>query len=368
MHAAPLVQAVDLATRVSNQTSLTPLYRSIELSPDKVRACSEHGNLIVHLPQGIEGITAPILIDAVQLSAVVKSLGDKDEIVFKIEDTSLFWKSGASKGRFQSVQQTLPIPPIELSHKRSWVPPVEFSQAISLAESAALASAVSVGLYGVELSVREEELHMLSSNTIALAHTLVSGVGLPEGFKMTLRPPIPSLLGRYAALPGSNVIFGDSGVNVIAKNPLEAAKNDPWVEAWCPSGTALDPRIIDVVLSRMETKQVGEINASNIKKFLARARVLSDKRAAIKVGLKVVEGQLALEQRGLSSQSEETFITGNVLGVDASVNYESISLPLDMLLLPLEHVDVAVFDYLKENILILQGMDCNFTFMLSGGK
>jgi hypothetical protein len=358
MKAKAVADAVSLAAKVSNPQSLTPLYRSIELGPDSIRACSEFGNIEIFQPIG--GLAQPVLLDAATLDAVVSSVGD--DIQFSREETKVMWKAGAARGHFMSVQQEHVIPDLgesptaNLQRELFNVPP-EFADALDIASSACLPSGASVGLFGEELSVRDGKLCFIASNSIALSYAEIPAPpALDPKVKIVLRPPVPNLIGSVLAAAGEPRMEITKGrVFIVGQNLV----------AEFPGAAPLEHDLYKVINKFEAFQQIAAVSPAAVKKFLARARILSDKRASVKIGLRVEAGKLALEQKGLTSSSEEYFLAE---GLDESLIYSSVALPLDMMLLPLANVDGLILDYLPQKTLIFCGEKCNFLYILAGAS
>jgi hypothetical protein len=126
-----------------------------------------------------------------------------------------------------------------------------------------------------------------------------------------------------------------------------------------------------------EAKHVSKIDSNAVKRFISRARILSDKHTSFTIGVRINEGKLILTHSGISSASEEYFVAE---GLDPAITFSSsqeveageaaqgIALPAELLLMALGFVEEAVFDYLDRNTLILKGHDPEFTYVVGGGE
>lgn len=352
MKAKVIADAIALAAKVSNPQSLTPLYRSVELGPDRVRACSEYGNL--ELLQGVEGLARPVLLDAGSLNAVTSSLDGKEEVTFDSADNKVTWKSGSARGHFMQVQQEHQIP--ELTGEAMFDAPPEFADALQIAASACLPGGASVGLFGEQISVRDGKLCFIASNSIALSYAEIEAPeGLSSKTKIVLRPPVPQLIGTVLAAAESPGLGISDSVFIGGKNLI----------ASFPGAAPLEHDLYKVLDKMSKMEQIAAVSPVAVKKFLSRARVLSDKRASVKVGLRVEAGKLILEQRGMTSSSEEHFLAE---GIDDKINYASVSLSLDMMMLPLAYTDGVILDYLPQKNLIFCGEKCSFLYIIAGAS
>ena len=317
-----------------------------------MRCCSEWGNLEIKTDP--LGITGSCLLDTQAVVAAASTLPAESEIVFSESGNRLNWKCGEANGHWNRVQSDHSIPTINHT-SFPWTPPATLASALRLAASACQAQAVSVGLYGIVLEPVGEALYLLSSNSIALAAVSIEKGTFPGG-KITLRPPTPDVI---ATLIGAcpNCVLDITNEGVFIKGA--------WLAAHLPLGIALQHDLKEVADQYPTATHTTKIDNAAVQKFIARARMLSDRHAAFTIGLRIEAGKLALTHAGISSSTEEFFMAE---GLDPSISFESKPYPADMLLVALPHVETAVFDYLSANTLILKGSDPSFLYVVGGGE
>lgn len=355
-----LKEALKLAELVANPHSLTPLYRTIELSAGKVRASSEFGSIEVDTTD--QQLRESTLVEASALCAVVLSLDDEDALHLEVRDGALHWRAGSARGHLNlaNCEHTMPQDVVPAQSIFGWVPPAGFEEAIQLAASACTSAAVAMGLYGVELlpDLVHQQVVLRSSNGIALAVATVKGGdwnGAPDR-NYVLRPPVHSILAQLAAADEKAIlIFDEKSVSVVAES----------FQACLPCAQPLEHDLGKIMAKYGSAEQVATIDRKGIKNFLVRARALTDRKQSVMVSLRVVEGSLILEHHGISSSAEEYFLAE---GLDKDSTFDTITLPLDMLLAPLEHTDYVIFDYQKDKTLLLAGDAFDFLYILGGSK
>jgi hypothetical protein len=353
MRVKTLHMVAKIANKISNPSSLTPLYRSVEVGPEGMRCCSEFGNIDIGLDP--TGLLKPILVDAVALAAVTSSLPEEGDIELVEKDNHITWKCGQAKGHLNTVQSDYQIP--VLDHQQyPWAPDPNFGEALRLASCSCQAAAVSVGLYGITIEPNGDKLNMYSSNSVSLAATSIPKGSYPGG-KVTLRPPTPAVTAALVEACGDkcSMDINESGIYILGD----------WLIAHLPLGIPLEHDLATLAATFSASTQIAKIDTSAVKKFITRARALADRHASFTIGLKVEAGKLALEHQGIASSTEEFFLAD---GLDQSISYKSVALPADMLLLPLEHVQFVVLDYLAKQQLVLKGADPEFMFAVSGGE
>lgn len=350
MQVKTLQQVSKIIAKISNPSSLTPLYKSLEVGPDSIRCCSEFGNFEIWLDP--TGLTQPQLLNVNALIAVASSLPETGEIKFAEKDNKVNWSCGSAKGHWNLVQTDHQIPTLEHTNF-PWEPPKYFPEALLLASSACQAAAVSVGLYGILLDQIDGRLRLFSSNSIALASAAVDANGYTGG-KVTLRPPVPAIMAAIIqACPGCKMDITQDGIYMLGD----------WMAAHLPLGAELEHDLAGYASAYQSSKHAANIDSPSIKKFITRARALADKHSSFNIKLQVANGRLSLEHSGLASSTEEVFLAD---GLPTDVNYSSVALPADMLLLPLESVTSVVLDYLPDQRLVLKGTNPEFLYVVGG--
>lgn len=350
MKAGILSSLTKLATKISNPSSLTSLYRSIEIDVARVRCCSEFGN--IELTTDPTGLTKAFLLDTSSVLTQVINLPPDADVTLTEEENKIVWKCGNAKGHWNVVHTDYPIQ--ELTHEGyPWLPPKNLPEALLLASSACQAAAVSYGLYGIVMEPDGDKLDFFSSNSIALAATKIDLNGYAGG-KATFRPPVPGII---AALIRTcpNVMMDVTVDGIFLKGD--------WLKAHLPLGTNLKHDLKATYLKYDKADHTASINNVAVKKFITRARGLLDKNSSFTVKLIVEEGKLSLSHSGIASSTEEFFMAE---GLPADIVYQGVDLPADMLLMPLEFVSTIVFDYMDQKQLVLKGIDPEFTYILGG--
>ena len=353
MQAKVLHALTKLAAKISNPSSLTSLYRSIELGPEAIRSCSEFGNIELAVDNSL-GLTEPVLLDFNSVDSQAKNLPGTAEITLTKDENKIRWVAGAATGFWSAVASDHKIPHID--HKDyPWTPSENLGTALQLAGSACQAAAVSLGLYGITIEPKDDKLHLMSCNTLALAASTLELGTYPFG-KITVRPPVPGIIAALlSACPNCALDVTKDGIYM----------QGDWLKALLPLGHNLDRDLKEVADKFTEAKIVAKIDNNAVKKFIKRAQGLSETNTAFTVKLRVQDGKLALEHAGINSATEEVFLCE---GLDLNLNLAPISLPADMLMQPLQFVQWAVFDYLGNSNLVLKGENPLFTYVLSGGE
>lgn len=352
MKTSDLAGVCRIVSRISNPGSLTSLYRAVELGPDNFRACSEFGN--ISIATDATGLDKPVLLDCSSVMSVALSLPQNSEITLTQKDSKVSWKCESAKGHWNTVQSDHSIP--EINHQKfPWIPTPGLGDALNLASCACQAAAVSLGLYGIVGVVDGDKLRFMSTNTTSLAEAVVDKGTFP-GTKITLRPPVPSII---AALIGA---CPDSKLDVTEK---EIFIEGSWLRALLPLSTNITIDLKSMADKFKSATQTAKVNSGAVKRFITRARSLSDRHTSFTVSLSVKEGKMSLSHSGIASSAEEFFVAE---GLDPKIGYDSVALPADLMLIALSFVDTIIFDYLPDQRIVLRGDNPSFTYIVAGGN
>jgi len=348
MRVGLLACAVKIASKVVNPSSFSPIHRCIELGPNCVRACSEYGT--IQIPVETE-LSEPALLDCVAVGAVIRSLGQYEEVYLHSEGNRVYWSNDNAHGHWDVVKEDNQIPAI--SHSSfPWKPPDSFADALLLASSAVDAASVSIGIYGLVIERRGKLLRLVSSNSISLALAVVPGEGYPTRDRITIRPPIPSILASLLRLyPDLMLDVTRDGIFV----------EDDQVCCQLPLSPPLDHDLF-AVADRFSTKKItAEIDPAAVKRFLLRAKALTNRHMSSVVELRIEAGNLILLHKAFTSRTEEYLLAD---GIDPSASLAPLLLPIELMTVPLEHVDTVVLDHLPQGVLVLQREHPTFEYVL----
>lgn len=350
MQTQVLAQTAKICSRISNQSSIQPLYRSIEIGVESIRCCSEFGNIQIDIDK--TGLNEACLLDTIAVLSVASSLPQDGDIELTKTDSRVNWKCGEARGHLNIVASDHAIP--KLNHQDyPWTPDKQLADALRLSSCACQAAAVSVGLYGITLLIEGDKLHLLSSNSISLASVKIDKGGFPVN-EVTVRPPVPAIIAALIqSCPNCVLDITDMGIFVMGD----------WLAAHLPISVKLEHDLTVIANQYTGTKHTAKINNQAVKKFITRARALTDRNASFLVELGVETGKLVLKHSGMASATEEYFLAE---GIDPALQYNSVKLPADMVLLPLENIEFAVFDYLNSKRLVLRGTNPEFVYVVDG--
>lgn len=353
MQVQALQKALNVVLNIPSATSFSEVFRGLELSNKCIRAVSEYGNIEYWID--IPEITSPVRINAGAFDSVIRSLPGSSDVALKINPTQLDWSCASARGHWSYLSADAPIPNIDPGNVPfDWQPGPEFAEAMEVASSASQVMTVSVGLFGVVTELLGDKLRISASNTVALSTSTVDAVKYAGLQTFTLRPPTTTTLIKFLRQePTAKVVVTDVGIFVLTDNFV----------CHLPLSPPLERSLADVINAHSAATQTLKINTDAIKQFLVRARGLLEKNSSGDVSLKVTGGKIILEHVGLASRAEEYFLAE---GGDPTKEFDSVLLPIKVMITALSHVDTVVLDYLGQNRIILRGSKPDNTQIIGG--
>jgi hypothetical protein len=340
--------AMKLASKVSNPTSLTPLYRCVELGPDTLRACSEFG--IIEIVIGETRFDKPVLIECEVFNNLFRSFTNNTDVYLTRASDRLLWETESGGGELITVTTDGQIPP--LTHKSyPWTPPKTFAKALVRAQLACQSATVSVGMFGVVVVRTDGDLRLISCNSLSLSAVTLEDNGFPAE-KITLRPPIPGILANILReYPESCMDITNEGIFVT---------ND-YLTAHLAVGPPLEHDLLGISAKYSRKQSIVEIDVEALRAFLSRATLTKDKHLDELIEVTINDGALLLTQATNMVRVNEFLVTD---GLDPSLTFAPVQFPKEQLLVPLDHVHAVVVDYLPQGILVLLGQDPDFEFIV----
>lgn len=352
MKVADLIRATKLAAKLSNSSSLVPLYRCIEIQVDRVRACSEHGIIEILIQTGLEETS---LVDLSTVNAVLGSLPSQQDLLLTRQGNNVYWNCGdTADGYWPIVEQPHSIP--NLTYRRyPWSPPDDFADALLLASSVNTAAAISFGMYGVEIERRPSGLQLVSCRADdSLACVTVDDDGYPATEKITIRPPVPSALAAILrAWPNSMMDVSRDGIFV----------QGDWLTAALPVSPHLSCDLFAIADRYSSQNCIAKIDTFAIKRFLSRTKLLADVPMRSAVDLVFAAGHLLIQHKALAQGCNEVFLAQ--LPNDAP-QFAPFTVAVEEFQLLLEHIDSVVLDHLPNNVLVMRGKQPEFQYAIGG--
>jgi hypothetical protein len=352
MNVGAFASAMKAVSMISNQSSLSTLYKSVEFAPESLRACSEFGNLEISFETGLD---EAVLLDCEAVNVILRQLPSHAEILFEKKENRVRWTTDARSGSLHVVQQDREIP--ELSNSSyPWKPSARFGEALVLAASSVQAASVSIGLYGLVIQACGQVLRLVSSNTISASVVVIPAYGHTIQDRITLRPPVPKMLARLlGSHPKLMIDVSERGVFV----------EDEQLRGHLPAGSPLDHDLCQLADKYSIGSTRVQIDPLAIKEFLSMAKGLAGKLTDSTVQIEVKAGNLILHHQSSVSRTQEYLAAQRL---DPSIHFDPVAFSADLLAVPVDHVDTLILDYLPEKRLILHREESGlqYTFIIGG--
>ncbi len=351
-----------------NKHALSALYRTVELSPQGIRGCSNYGALETSIDLGI---LEPCYVDATTFIAVVKSLPPKQEVALRVEQGSLSWKcvageekkggkkatSGASgKLATLALEHEVPSVPARRRSNKSWTPTEAFKKALELGSlSCDQKSLSTIGMDGVVLDNRDG-FEVYSSDNVTISQALVWGESLAQAPEsITFSPESIKLL---------RVVIGDQkGLIEFDKNGLYYSNS---VHRLLIKRTAPLEHDYAKVATNFSSEEVCvPIAPERIKAFVQRATAMSEAKRGTTVSIGAKNGRLVISFKEGTATSDEYYLIDEELEVP---DLSPIALDASKLARAMQHIDTAVLDHMEDGVLKLRGEKPEFRYIISSKR
>lgn len=335
---------------LANKHALSPMYKSLELSENMVRGCSNFGMLEVTMNLGIEGT---MYVDASTFLAIIDSIPQDQELILADDNGVLLWACGSAKGKLAlAVIENMPT--IARRNKPdAWTTPAELADILELgALSCDSNTLASVGMHGVVLDNRGGALAVRTSDNITIASAELPGVSIPKAPDMvTMAPEAAALLAKVIRPGGkleiddTSIYYRDDGCRLVLKQ-VAALKHD----------------LAEVLGNFSEAELVAPVPRDRIMAFIKRVGALTESRKSLYVELHAQAGQLALSFAEAQAGSDEYYLIEG-LKLPAEL---SIKLDAGRLARALASIDEVVLDHVGKGAVVFHGKKPEFTYMVAG--
>jgi hypothetical protein len=346
--------------QLSNKSALAVTYRSLELSGFEISGAARHGMMAVQGDFGIpEG--PPIYVDANTFISILGSLPKDHEVELNLEDGGVLgWACGSAKGRLAllKIPEMPHIEPQALDSDASvgWKPTVAFAEALRLGMlSCGNESLASIGAYGVVLD-NTGDLCVYSSDNVTISSAFLEDSKPIDGPPtLTFSPEALGLLATVMnpkneqagmAFTEQHIYYVDESYRLLIKQIAPLKIN------------------IGAVFERFTSSDIMvEIPRDRITAFIKRISAISESKATtILIGAS--KGKLNMSFSDGLASSEEYYLVDELEVPDLP----PIELDAAKIARALAHTTHIVLDYIGDNVLILQGADPIFQYIISGKK
>lgn len=337
-----------------NKNALSPLYRSLELDTNTIRGCAGYGMLEVTgefgLPEGT------FYVDATSFIAVINSLPADKEVEFNLEDGGvLAWECGSAKGKLALLKiSEMPRIPAKEQHEGCWHPTEEFVSAIKLGMlSCGNESLASIGMYGVVIDTTEDICVYASDNvTVSCAFVAEAKVTAPD--LMTFSPDAIKLL--------TAILTPDDEAAFIEFSKDGIYYQDGFVRAQVKQLAPIKENIAGILAEFSTGDTVATLPVERIQAFIKRINALAESRKSNYITLQASNGKLAMSFSDGLAATEEYYLVDDLVVPDLPpVKLDAVKMGR-----ALAHVNSVILDHIERKVLVLQGDDPVFQYIISG--
>lgn len=336
---------------IANPQALVPQYRTLELTPDVVRANAPSMILEarVDLP-----LPEPIYVDTGIFLSVLNSLPEREELHMELKNGLLHWRCGPSSGRLATVAAKVDLQ--RLNPNRSTTGSVsiteQFKRALELGSTSCISVLTSFGMGFTLLDCRSDHATVYSCDDITLS-----------AYKSDLRiawEPGQVTVPRDACQLLSTLMLPKDGVILFDKDELFYCDNFHRLTVKYGSPLKYDYAEIDSAYQSDEHKF--EIPSGRVSAFIRRATALAETKRNTRVDIAVIEGRLALSFKGDVAESDEYILVDNMEGLDCGpVSVDALRLARAM-----RHLTEVVVDHADRNVLVFRGEQGRFRYSVNG--
>ena len=339
-----------------NKNALAITYRCLELHGKMIRGAARFGMMEVHGEFGIpEG--PPIYVDGMTFLAIIGSLPSEEEVELNLEDKGvLAWQCGAARGRI-ALMSIPEMPSIKRGNKNelAWVPTGEFIDVLKLGMlSCGNESLASIGAYGVVLD-NTNDLCVYSSDNVTIAAAYMSSEARIQGPDiMTFSPDSLNLLAAVIDTTNdkAKLEFDDQGIYY----------RDGTRRCVIKQIAPLKVDINSICAQYASSEIMVEIPTARVQAFLKRISAMAETKKSTSLFIGASKGKLNLSFSDGLASSEEYYLVDELNVPDLPL----IELDGAKLGRALAHTSHVVLDYIDRHVLLLQGGDPIFQYIISG--
>jgi len=337
-----------------NKNALSATYRTLELDGGVIRGCAGFGMLEVYgdfgLPDG------PLYVDATTFIAVVDSLPADKPLVLNAENANvLAWEAGAAKGRL-ALNKIPEMPRIGEMRpaNEAWHPTQKFIETLRLgALSCGSESLASIGMYGVVID-STGDVCVYSSDNVTISCAFMSDTTIQAPPIQTYSPEAIKLLAAVLNPKDKEaaIYFGADGIYYrdsymrLALKQLAPMKAD-----------------VNAILNEFS---IGDTRAplpvDRLQAFIKRINAMTENKKANSITMQASNGRLTMSFSDGLAASEEYYMVDELTVPDLP----PIQLDATKVGRALAHVDSVVLDHIERKVLVFEGGDPLFQYIVSG--
>jgi hypothetical protein len=339
---------------LTNKNALSATYRSLELDGNTIRGCSGFGTLEVSGNFGLP--KEKMYVEAATFIAVIDSLPADKDVVLRMESASvLAWEGGTAKGRLALSQVTdMPRTLAAVQGSAGEKPTKAFLDALKLgALSCGNESLASVGMYGIVID-NTDDVCIYASDDTTISCAFLPDVRIHAPAKQTYSPDAVKLLCAIINPKdeAARLYFSEEGIYY----------SDAYITA---SVKQLAPLKADInaILAEFSTGDTrAPLPVDRLQAFIKRINAMSDGKRGNHITIQASNGRLTLSFSDGLAASEEYYMVDDLQVPDLP----KIELDAAKVARALAHVDSVILDHIERRVLVFEGQDPLFQYIVSG--
>lgn len=337
---------------IINPRALSASYRILELGT-KIRGTCGWAYLETAADFKLK---APVSVDGTSFINVVNSLESGQDFEIVLQDGALAWKCGNAKGKLALAPAEAKIEPFNRRAKlSSWTPPKDFATALDLGSLSGGTNALAtVGLFGVILNNKNDNLKIQASDDVSFSSCVVEGAKIPDApDMMTISPESAQLLAlMFARFKGGVLEFDEKSIYY----------KDEYSKLLVQQVPPLQRDLEATINSLSAADVVVKLPTERITAFVKRATALAEAKRHTYVDFSAEKGRLLLSfEEGISTADEHYPIA------DLDVpDLPFVRLDASKMARALSHTTHIVLDHIENKVVVFKGDKPDFRYGIAG--
>lgn len=355
MQVSKLAAILSPFSALVNRSAISAVYKTIEISPNMLRAHAPWGILEANLEIGAG--TRTFLIDAGRFIAVVNSLSG--EITFSMNENTLAWECGHAKGKM-AISESLDSDVILHSLWPEWeaAPGAAFMEAIELGSlSCGPQSMSAVGVHGVAFRQTDDQISISSTDSVTMALCSIA------------RPDHWHDIGSFVLLPDALAmlvtILKAGQTPLMSVSPKGVFARAEYFRLMVRPAPLLKQSVLDLAAPFADREVVAPLPVEQVLNFIKRAGALAESKSNTVLTLKAMPGAVSLAfAEGLATTDETVLVPD----LDVPADLPSIKIDAGRFARGLEHTDKLCLDHIERGVLVLFGVSPEFSYLVCGSE
>jgi hypothetical protein len=350
---------------LSNRAALSQTYRSLQISYDRIRGCSNFAVLEIATPL-MNDDQPSFCVDAAAFMAVISSLPDKQEVALTADEGVMIWECGQAKGRLALLPE-VKMPVIERKTEKGrkvlkWKPPESFRIALEVGGlSCGNDSMASSGMFGILIDNRTVP-SISACDGATISHATIQESKIPNMPDQIVIAPDAAELLRLLLKDGGGLEFDDKSIYYASTDVKCLIKQLP----------KLKHDIADMLAKYVDAEIIAAVPRDRISAFIKRVGALTENKRTAHVSLGASQGRMSLSFSEGTASSDEYYLVDKLEIPDLP----EVQLDAGKTARALRFIDEVVLDHVERHVVVLRGTSVldegddqvDFIYLVSGRR